>query len=82
MQLEGDCSQVIKAIQDRVEDPCLPFDSICDEIFQLSSSFHSFSCSHVKRMGNRLAHALARFISLSTNVSEAYALPAELATII
>lgn len=57
--LEGDCAQIIAAVQSRVQDSLLPFGLLVSEVILISSSFHDFSCSFVKRTGNRLAHALA-----------------------
>lgn len=59
--LEGDNSEIISAIQNRVDDSFLSYEAFTSSIFALLDSFESFSCSFVRRTGNKLAHALAHF---------------------
>lgn len=59
VELEGDSLQAITTIWDRTIDPFLPFGAILDNIILMSRSFQFFSCYHVKRSGNLLAHCWA-----------------------
>ena len=56
---EGDCLGVIKAIN--TKEPCKSlFGHIVEEIWSFSSALMDCSFQHIKREGNKLAHALAR----------------------
>lgn len=79
---EGDCSQVISAIQNRLSDPLLSYGAIISQLLLLSSSFRQFSSSFVRRSRNSLAHALAHLSLEHADVSEDSMLHADLALII
>lgn len=80
--LEGDCAGIIAAVQSRVKDPLLPFGILVTEVLHFTPVFHEFSCSFVRRIGNRLAHTLAYFSIGNSDVLEVHDLPADLALII
>lgn len=80
--LEGDCAELIEAIQAGGDARFQVFGALLKDILLHSRSFHVFSCFFVKRTGNRLAHALAHFPLLGLNVLDDSILPAELASII
>ena len=66
---EGDCLRIIKAIN--TKEPCHTlFGHIIEEIRSLSFALRTCSFQHVRRMGNNLAHALARraVVSADTDV--------------
>ena len=66
---EGDCLRVIKAIN--TKEPCKSlFGHIIEEIWSFSSALMACSFQHIKREGNKLAHALARraVVSADTDV--------------
>ena len=63
---EGDCQRVIQAINARGACRTL-FGHIIEEIRCFSSSLVSCSIVHVRREGNKLAHALARRAVLSVD---------------
>lgn len=77
-----DCAQIAAAIQNRVDDSCLSFGALMSHCLQLSSSFRFFSSSFVKRLGNKLAHALAHLNLDNSDVSDDVVLPADLALVI
>ena len=58
--LECDASNVVRCIRERREG-ATPIFLFYDDIFQLSSSFLSFDCAHVKRVRNTIAHSVARW---------------------
>lgn len=80
--IEGDCSQVISAIQNRLKDPLLSVGAIITHLLQLSSSFSRFSSSFVRWSGNRLANVLVHFSFEHSDFSEDSVIPADLALII
>ncbi|XP_030945152.1 uncharacterized protein LOC115969601 [Quercus lobata] len=63
---EGDCQRVIQAINAGGPNRTL-FGHIIEEICNFSSSLASCSFVHVRREGNKLAHALARRAVLSAD---------------
>ena len=63
---EGDCQRVIQAINAHGPSRTL-FGHIIEEIRCFSSSLVSCSFVHVRREGNKLAHALARRAVLSAD---------------
>ena len=67
--VEGDSQQVIKAINTSKSFKA-PYGHIFDEIKLLSSSMSCCNFIHVKRKGNKLAHAFAHraVLSADTNV--------------
>lgn len=68
MHLEGDCLQVINALNDKNGDRLFSFGvviSVCPELF---SSFEAFICSFIRRVGNSLAHSLAHISLYDTLV--------------
>ena len=67
--VEGDSQQVIKAINTSKSSKA-PYGHIIDEIKLLSSSMSCCNFIHVKRKGNKLAHAFAHraVLSADTNV--------------
>ncbi|KAK9999726.1 hypothetical protein SO802_019329 [Lithocarpus litseifolius] len=56
---KGDCLRIIKAINTKELCHTL-FDHIIEEIWSLTPSLMTCNFQHVKREGNKLAHALAR----------------------
>lgn len=81
--LESDCAQIISAIQNQVHDPQLPYGfQLVSEVLSFCSSFDVFSCTFVRRSGNKPAHALAYLPIGSSDSLEAPNLPADLALII
>lgn len=50
--LEGDCAQVVTAIQSATPDRFADFGALLDEVFAVSSLFSCFRVSFVKRTGN------------------------------
>ena len=66
-RLEGDSLQVIKAINNTKPSKA-SFGHIIDEIKLLSSFLPCYSFVHVRREGNKLAHALAGRAILSTDI--------------
>ena len=58
--LESDSLRVVQAIRLR-QRGATPIFLMFDDIIELSSSFSSFHCYHVKRAGNTLAHNVARW---------------------
>lgn len=80
--LEGDNSQIVSAIQSRVQEACIPYGAIIFVLLSVSVSFQVFSCSFIRRTGNMLVHSLAHFPLGSLDMMVAFDLPADLATII
>lgn len=77
--IEGDNSEVISALQNRVDDPKLVYGALISSCLILVPLFQSFSSSLVKRSGNKLAHALAHFSLVSSNFLAGCDIPADLA---
>ena len=69
MEIEGDCSRVLAALNLARSCSTL-FGHVIDEFKSLGTSLCSCKFSHVRRVGYRLVHALARraVISADTNV--------------
>ena len=69
VEIEGDCSRVLAALNMARSCSTL-FGYVIDECKSLGASLCSCKFSHVRREGNRLAHALARraVISADTDV--------------
>lgn len=80
--VEGDCSQGLSAIQNRVEDLKLSYGALVSQLLHFSCSFNYFATSFVKRSGNRLAHALAHLSLNHLDVLEELTLPPDLPSII
>ena len=64
--VEGDSMLVVQAVTNKRENLKL-FGHVVKEIHGLCSSFTRISFQHVRREGNKLAHALARKAVLSTD---------------
>ena len=64
VELEGDCSRVISALNALKSCNTL-FGHVTDECRRVSTSLRFCKFQHVRREGNRLAHALARRAVLS-----------------
>lgn len=58
--LECDASNVVRCIRERRQGAA-PIFLFYDDILEISSSFLSFDCVHVKRAGNTVAHSVARW---------------------
>ncbi|XP_021836344.2 uncharacterized protein [Spinacia oleracea] len=58
--LEGDAINVVKAVEN-ASDGFSPIFLIYDDISRLSKSFDNFIFSHVRRVGNTVAHLVARW---------------------
>lgn len=67
VMVEGDNSQIVAAIQEAKEVRFRVYGALLREILILARSFSCFSCSFVRRPGNKLAHALAH-LSLSSSI--------------
>ena len=69
VELEGDCSRVISTLNASKSCNTL-FGHVTDECRRVSTSLRFCKFQHVRRDGNRLAHALARraILSADTNV--------------
>ena len=69
VELEGDCSRVISTLNASKSCNTL-FAHVTDECRRVSTSLRFCKFQHVRRDGNRLAHALARraILSADTNV--------------
>uniref|UniRef100_A0A803NAW0 RNase H type-1 domain-containing protein n=1 Tax=Chenopodium quinoa TaxID=63459 RepID=A0A803NAW0_CHEQI len=61
VEVECDSLAVIKAIKKHTV-WLTPFDLIIEDITMVGSSFVSFSCNHVRRNGNVVAHSMARML--------------------
>lgn len=81
IELEGENSQVVAAVQSREADHFLPYWAFIASLLSFLPFFQSFSCSFVRRSGNALAHVLAHFPLGSVDTMEACDLPASLASI-
>ena len=67
MQIEGDCLRVIQALQD--SDCCFTlFGHIIEETKRLCSFLCRCQFQHVRWNGNRLAHSLARQVTLAVDI--------------
>lgn len=82
IELEGDNSEVISAIQNRIQDALLPYGATISLLISSLISFNAFSCRFVRKSGNSLAHSLAHLHFDSSDMMEALVLPANLANII
>lgn len=82
LYLEGDCLQVVNALQDNHGDRFYSFGSIISACFALFPLFTVLNFSFIRRLGNCLAHALAHFPSLSDSGLDGISLPAVLANVI
>lgn len=80
--VEGDCSEILSAIQNLLEDSFLSYGATIKHLLQLVGLFHSFSSNFTRRSGNRLAHALSHLSLGQLDVLEGLILPADLALII
>ena len=65
--VEGDSMLVVQAVTNKRENLTL-FGHVVKEIHGLCSSFTRISFQHVRREGNKLAHALARRAVLSADI--------------
>ncbi|XP_012833643.1 PREDICTED: uncharacterized protein LOC105954520 [Erythranthe guttata] len=59
--VEGDCLQVIQALRNKNCD-CSSFGALMEDCLQIANSLESCSFVFIKRCGNRLAYALAKFL--------------------
>lgn len=64
--IEGDCLNVIRALQDNVED-FSAIGSFLQDIKHCCSFFTSFSFAFVPRSGNTLAHSLSRNVLVDSD---------------
>lgn len=80
--LEGDCLQVVNALNDRHGERLYSFGSIISACFAFLRSFTVFQCSFIRRVGNCLAHALAHFPLHDTIALDGDLTPAVLANVI
>lgn len=80
--LEGDCLQVVHALQDNHGERLYSFGSIISACFALFPLFTVLNFSFIRRLGNCLAHALAHFPSLSDSGLDGISLPADLTNVI
>ena len=78
VEIKGDCSSFITALNMPKRCGTL-FGHVIDDCKSLGASLRSCKFSHVRREGNRLAHALTRraVLSVDTNVWEE-SLPSDL----
>ena len=67
VEFEGDFLRVISALNDLKRCNTL-FGHVTDECKRVSASLRFYKFQHVRKEGNRLAHALARRAVLSTNM--------------
>lgn len=79
--LEGDCAQILAAMQAGVEDQFQAFGALLKVILLQARDFNAFSCSFIRRSGNKLAHALAHLSLSDLVVVDDSVLPADLALI-
>ena len=68
VELEGDCSKVISTLNASKSCNTL-FGHVTDECRRFSTSLRFWKFQHVRREGNRLAHALARIAILSADTN-------------
>ena len=67
VEIEGDCSRVLAALNMARSCSTL-FGHVIDECKSLGASLRSCKFNHVRREGNRLAHALARRAVISADM--------------
>ena len=67
VEIEGDCARVLAALNMLKRCSTL-FGHVIDDCKSLGASLRSCKFSHVRREGNRLAHALARRVVLSADM--------------
>lgn len=82
IHVEGDCLEIIQALNDRNGERLQVFGSVIDACFELLQSFAAFKFSFIRRVGNCLAPALAYFSLLDSFVIDGISLPAVLAHVI
>lgn len=82
IEVEGDSLAVIEELRKGRIDPYSVYSSIGERILALYHDFSSISFYFVKRSGNRVAHALPHFSSISVDMVENSVIPADLASII
>lgn len=76
--VKGDCAQVMTAIQQVHDDVYLPFGSLLVAILRHVRLMPNFSCSFIRLLGNRLAHALAHIHVGTLDVLQDSMIPTDL----